>query len=108
MWPRERSAHSVEYGYSVLYTVAVTMTLCADGRTRRTSARRSAERSRYAIDPAYPREIHSGKNLSSGRSDAGAMPHASKPSARAWSLIEAEVSDGILIRQSSQRPQSAQ
>src|SRR5947208_7773582 len=67
------------------------MTVCADGRTWRTSARRSAVRCRYAISPAWPRASHSRKKRSSGWSAAGAMPHASNPSSRARVLISADV-----------------
>src|SRR6516162_2151937 len=69
------------------------MTVRADGRMRRTSARRSAVRCKYVIPPAYPRSSHSRKNASSGRAPAGAMPHASNPRRRAYALTSEAVMD---------------
>src|SRR5437773_7404470 len=70
------------------------MTDFAEGRMRRTSRRRSADRRKYSISPAYPRSIHSEKNFSSAKSSAGAMPHASNPSSRAFFLMSVEVMAG--------------
>src|SRR5688500_4784262 len=69
------------------------MTVRAPGTTARTSARRSAERDKSAISAAYPRSSHSRKNASSGKCSAGAIPHRSNPSSRAFALIDAEVSN---------------
>src|SRR5262245_13980640 len=74
------------------------MTVCAVGRTWRTSARRSAERVRYAISPAYPWSSHLRKNASSGYAAADAMPHASNPSSRArvlMSVLSNELSEHV-------------
>src|ERR1700722_14610332 len=70
--------------------MAQTTTLFAHGATRVRDARLrspcSSTAARYFISPAWPAAIHSGKCLSSGASDAGAMPARSKPASSAARL----------------------